>query len=109
VINPDGVRLQVEGFVIQTLSRTLTEEITWKGNTLTSLDWAGYPLLTFPDVPRITTVILDRPNDPPWAAGEPAAAVVPGAVANAVFDATGLRLRHAPFTPERVKAAAGAG
>lgn len=104
VINPDGVRLQAEGCVIQTLSRTLHEEITWEGNAITSLDWGSYPLLTFPEVPSIEVVIMNRPNDPPWGAGEPAAAVIPAAVANAVFDATGIRLRTAPFTPARVLA-----
>ena len=100
VINPDGVRLQAEGCVIQTLSRTLHEEIRWEGNTITTLDWASYPLLTFPEVPRIEVVILDRPDQPMWGAGEPSVAVITAAVGNAVFDATGVRLREAPFTPD---------
>jgi len=105
VINPDGVRQQAEGCVVQTLSRCLREEIAWEGNRITTLDWASYPLITFPEVPRITVEILDRPDQPMWGAGEPAAAVVAPAFANAIFDATGARLRRAPFTPERVKAA----
>lgn len=105
VINPDGIRLQVEGQVIQTISRTLREEITWEGNAITSLDWGSYRLLRFPEVPNISTVIIDRPDQPMWGAGEMVTSVVSAAVGNAVFDATGARLRHAPFTPERVKAA----
>jgi nicotinate dehydrogenase subunit B len=106
VINPDGVRQQAEGCIIHTLSRTLHEEITWEGNAITSLDWASYPVLHFSGVPKIEVVILDRPDQPMWGAGEPAVSVIPAAVANAVFDATGLRLREAPMTPPRVQAAA---
>lgn len=105
VINPDGVRQQAEGCVVQTLSRCLREEIAWEGNRITTLDWESYPLITFPEVPRITVEILDRPDQPMWGAGEPAAAVIAPAFGNAIFDATGARLRRAPFTPERVKAA----
>ncbi|MCR0982565.1 xanthine dehydrogenase family protein molybdopterin-binding subunit [Roseomonas populi] len=105
VINPDGIRMQAEGCVVQTLSRCLREEIAWEGNRITTLDWASYPLITFPEVPRITVEILDRPDQPMWGAGEPAAAVIAPAFGNAIFDATGARLRRAPFTPERVKAA----
>ena len=99
------MRLQVEGQVIQTLSRTLREEITWEGNAITSLDWSSYHLLAFPDVPNIRTTIIDRPDQPMWGAGEMVTSVISAAVGNAVFDATGARLRHAPFTPGRVRAA----
>ncbi|MFH5923097.1 xanthine dehydrogenase family protein molybdopterin-binding subunit [Roseomonas xinghualingensis] len=105
VINPDGVRNQVEGNVLHTLSRTLKEELTWDGSMVTSLDWGSYPVITFPEVPVIDIDLLDRPGEKPWGAGEPAAAVIPSAVSNAVFDATGIRLRSIPFTPPRVKAA----
>ncbi len=105
VINPDGIRLQVEGQVIQTLSRTLHEEIQWQGNTITTLDWSSYKIMAFPEVPNISTAIIDRPDQPMWGAGEMVTSVISAAVGNAVFDATGARLRHAPFTPERVKAA----
>jgi transposase InsO family protein len=70
-----------------------------------SLDWASYPILTFPEVPQIVIDLIDRPNAPPWGAGEPAAAVVPSAISNAVFDATGVRLRSVPFTPDKMKSA----
>jgi CO/xanthine dehydrogenase Mo-binding subunit len=105
IVNPDGLRNQIEGNVIQTLSRTLKEELTWDRSRVTSVDWASYPILRFPDVPEIDIVLLDRPKDVPWGAGEPAAAVVPSAVANAIFDAIGVRVRRIPFTPERMRAA----
>lgn len=105
MINPDGVKAQIEGNVIQTVSRTLKEELKWNRSQVTSLDWVSYPILTFPEVPEVDMVLLNRRNDPPWGAGEPAAAVVPSAISNAVFDAVGVRLRSVPYTPERVKAA----
>jgi CO/xanthine dehydrogenase Mo-binding subunit len=106
IVNPDGVRAQLEGNVIQTVSRTLKEELTWNRSRVTSVDWATYPILRFPDVPEVVMELLSRPQDPPWGVGEPAASVVPSAISNAVFDATGVRLRSVPFTPAKVKAAA---
>ena len=105
IINPDGVRNQVEGGVIQTVSRTLIEALKFDRSRVTSLDWASYPILTFPDVPDVVVDLIDRPTEVPWGAGEPACAVVPAAISNAIFDATGARLRSVPFTPDRVKAA----
>jgi nicotinate dehydrogenase subunit B len=105
IINPDGVRAQIEGNVIQTVSRTLKEELKFDRSRVTSVDWKSYPILTFPEVPDVDIELIDRPDQPPWGAGEPAAAVVPSAVSNAVFDAIGVRMRTVPFTPERVKAA----
>ena len=105
IINPDGLKNQLEGNIIQTVSRTLKEELKFDRSTVTSLDWESYPILTFPEVPEIVMDLIDRPNEPPWGAGEPAAAVVPSAISNAVFDATGVRLRSVPFTPDKVKAA----
>ena len=105
IINPDGLRNQIEGCVIQTVSRTLLEEVTFNRSHVTSVDWDSYPILRFPDVPEIVMDLIDRPTDPPWGAGEPAAAVIPSAIANALFDATGVRLRSVPFKPEKVKAA----
>ena len=96
---------QIEGNVVSTLSRTLKEELTFDRGTVTSLDWASYKTITFPEVPKITVELIDRPADKPWGAGEPAAAIVPSAVGNAVFDATGVRLRSVPFTPAKVRAA----
>jgi CO/xanthine dehydrogenase Mo-binding subunit len=105
IINPDGLRNQIDGNVIQTVSRTLVEELKFNRSAVTSLDWASYPILTFPDVPEIVIDLIDRPDQRPWGAGEPAAAVIPSAISNAVFDATGVRLRSVPYTPEKVKAA----
>ena len=106
IINPDGVRAQLEGNVIQTVSRTLKEELKWDRSRVTSVDWQSYPILTFPEAPVVESELINRPADPPWGVGEPSAAVVPSAISNAVFDATGVRMRTVPFTPERFKAAA---
>jgi nicotinate dehydrogenase subunit B len=105
IINPDGLKNQIDGNIIQTISRTLKEEVKFDRSMVTSLDWKSYPILTFPEVPEIAIDLIDRPNEPPWGAGEPAAAVVPSAISNAVFDATGVRLRSIPYTPDKMKAA----
>ena len=105
MINPDGVRSQVEGCIIQTLSRALFEEVTFDRSRVTSTDWSSYPIMRFPDVPKLDIALIDRPDEPPLGAGEAASAPVAAALANAIFDATGARLRVAPFTPERVRAA----
>jgi CO/xanthine dehydrogenase Mo-binding subunit len=105
MINPDGVANQVEGCVIQTVGRTLMEEVKWDRHKVTSVDWATYPIIRFPDVPRVELALIDRPDEAPWGAGEPAAVPVPAAIGNAVFDAVGVRLRSVPFTPAKVKAA----
>ena len=105
MINPDAVRAQVEGCILQTLSRTLFEEVTFDRSRVTSTGWSSYPILTFPDVPQLDIALIDRRHERPLGAGEAAAAPVAAAVGNAVFDATGVRLRRVPFTPERVKAA----
>ena len=105
MINPDNVRAQVEGNLLQTLSRTLHEETTFDRSRVTSVTWASYPLLRFPEVPLIDIDLIDRPDQPPLGAGEAASSPVPAALANAVFDATGVRLRTVPFTRERVKLA----
>ena len=104
MINPDAVRAQVEGNILQTLSRTLHEETTFDRSRVTSVDWARYPLLRFPEVPRLDIELVQRTDQPPLGAGEAASSPVPAALANAVFDATGVRLRTVPFTRERVKA-----
>jgi nicotinate dehydrogenase subunit B len=105
IINPDGTRNQIEGSVVQTMSRTLLEEVKFNRSTITSRDWATYPILTFPHVPDIDIELISRPNEKPWGVGEATAALVPAAISNAVFDATGVRLRSVPFKPEKVKAA----
>lgn len=105
MINPDGVKAQVEGNIIHTLSRTLKEELTFDRGTVTSRDWASYQVITFPEVPEMVIELIDRPTERPWGAGEPAAAIVPSAVTNAIFDATGVRLRSVPFTTAKMRAA----
>jgi len=105
IINPDGLRNQIEGNVMQTVSRTLLEELKFDRSMVTSLDWESYPILRFPDIPEIVIELIDRPTERPWGAGEPTSAVVPSAISNAVFDATGVRLRSVPYTPDKVKEA----
>lgn len=104
IINPDGLRNQIEGNVVQTVGRTLYEEIKFDRSRVTSVDWNSYRTVKFPDVPKIAIDLIDRPGEKPWGAGEPTAAVVPSAIANAIFDATGARLRSVPFTAEKVLA-----
>ena len=105
MINPDCVQAQVEGNILQTLSRTLHEEIVYDRERVTTVDWQAYPILTFPEVPAIEVELIQRLDAPPLGAGEAASAPVGAALSNAVFDATGLRLRTVPFRPERVLAA----
>ncbi len=107
IINPDGLNNQIEGNVIQGIGRALKEEVTWDDHQVTSLDWAGYRILTFAEVPTIETVLIDRPEEDALGAGEPAICPVVAAVGNAIFDATGVRLRTVPFTPESLLAALG--
>lgn len=104
IVNPDGVINQIEGGAIQTVSRTLMEEVKWSGSKITSVDWASYPILTFPEIPKVETVLIDQPGQPSWGAGEQTPTTIPAAIANAVFDASGVRLRTIPFIPETVKA-----
>jgi CO/xanthine dehydrogenase Mo-binding subunit len=99
IINPDGLRNQIDGNVLQTVGRTLKEELKFDRSHVTSLDWESYPILRFPEMPENAVELIDQPNAPPWGAGEPSAAVIPSAISNAVFDATGVRLRSVPFTP----------
>ena len=96
---------QIEGNILQTLSRTLHEEVIFDRSRVTSVDWASYPILTFPEVPEILIDLVDRPREPPLGAGEAAATAVPAALANAIFDAVGVRLRTVPFTRQRLLAA----
>ena len=105
VVNPDALKNQIEGSVIQALSKMLHEEVKLDRSRVTSVDWMSYPVLRFPEVPPVEVALIDRPSMPLMGAGEAAMAPVGGALANAIFDATGVRLRVAPFTPDRVKAA----
>lgn len=105
IINPDGLRNQIEGNVIQSLSRALIEEVTFDDWRITSLDWQTYPILTFSQVPDVEIVLINRPEQPPTGAGEPATVTTAPAIANAIYHATGARVREVPFTPTRIHAA----
>jgi nicotinate dehydrogenase subunit B len=105
IVNPDGVTNQVEGNLLQGVSRALLEEVTFDDNGVTSLDWDSYPILRFTDVPSLEIVLINRPEMAPLGAGEPAIIPVPAAIANAIFDAVGVRLREGPFTAKRVLSA----
>jgi CO/xanthine dehydrogenase Mo-binding subunit len=106
ISNPDGLRNQLEGAALQGISRALLEEVTWDDSKVTSIDWRTYhPLFLGADIPKIETVLLHRTDARATGAGETAVTVAPAAIANAIFDATGARVRDVPFTPERVKAA----
>ena len=106
VSNPDGLRNQCEGGALQGMSRALGEEVTWDDHNVTSIDWRTYHTLPLGfAVPKVEVVLLNRPDLPATGAGETAITVVAGAIGNAIFDATGARLRQVPFTAERIKAA----
>jgi len=102
MINPDGVRHQIQGNVIQSTSRALMEEVSFSRNAVTSREWGAYPIITFPDIPKIDVLMLPRQDQPPLGVGESASVPSAAAIANAIFDATGVRFRELPFTPERV-------
>ncbi|MCA7958724.1 aldehyde dehydrogenase [Burkholderia multivorans] len=104
MINPDGVRHQIHGNVIQVLSRTLKERVRFADGKVASREWAGYPILTFAEVPDVDVVLMPRQGEPPLGAGESASVPGPAAVANALFDATGVRFYAPPFTPETIRA-----
>jgi len=107
IINPAALKAQIEGNILQTLSRALFEEVGFDRSRVTSVDWASYPILRFPDAPEILIELVSRPLDPPLGAGEASATPVPAALANAVYDAVGARVTTVPFTRERVRAAIG--
>jgi len=105
VVNPAGVRHQIQGNVIQMLGRTLKEQVRFDARGVTALEWGAYPIATFADVPEIDVLQMPRQNEPPLGAGESASVPAPAAIANALFDATGRRFYQAPFTPDVVLAA----
>jgi len=103
MVNPAGVRHQVHGNVIQMLSRTLKERVTFEDGLPTSREWGGYPILRFSELPTIDVMLLDRPELPPLGVGESASLPGAPAIANALFDATGVRFTHPPFTPDTIR------
>jgi CO/xanthine dehydrogenase Mo-binding subunit len=106
IVNPDGLRRCIEGNVIHSLSRASWEEVRFDAAGVTSMDWLSYPILDIAEAPdAVDIVLIDRPEIPPGGGGEASTRPMAAALGNAIFDATGVRLRQAPFTPERVKAA----
>jgi nicotinate dehydrogenase subunit B len=106
IINPDGLRHTIEGNVVQGISRTLWEEVKFDAKNVTSVDWMTYPILDITETPEaIEVALINHPELPPTGAGEPSIRPVAAAIANAIFDATGVRIRRVPFSPDRVKQA----
>ena len=105
IVNPDGLRNVIEGNLMHSMSRALFEEVWFDRSRVTSVDWDSYPIATIAGTPdKIDTILINEPESPPKGAGEETSAQTQPAIANAVFDATGVRLRRLPFTAERVKA-----
>ncbi len=105
IVNPIGLRAALEGQVMQGISRALYEEVHFNDKRVTSVDWATYRIANMADMPgQVELVLINRPDEPIGGAGEPAIVCFPAAIANAVFDATGVRIRRYPLVPERVRA-----
>ncbi len=107
IINPKGLEMQIEGGIIQSVSWTLKESVTFDRRAVTSRDWSDYPILTFPEVPKVDVHLLDRPDEKPLGSGEASQGPTAAAVANAVSSALGRRVRDLPLSPERIKQAMG--
>jgi nicotinate dehydrogenase subunit B len=107
IVAPGLVENQIAGAMVQMASRALVEQVGYSTKHVTTLDWASYPILRFKDSPKVTPVIVQRLNEPPALIGEPVSVPIPAAIANAFFDATGVRLTQAPMTPARVRVALG--
>ena len=104
MINPDGVRHQIQGNVIQSVSRVLKEQVSFDQRGVAAREWGAYPILTFPELPAIDVMMLPRDDQPPLGVGESASVPSAAAIANAIFDATGVRFRELPLTPEKIRA-----
>jgi len=107
IINPNGLTNQIEGGIIQSTSWTLKEQVKFDRKRVTTRSWADYPILTFPEVPEVEVVLIDRPDERSLGSGEGSQGPTVAAIANALYNATGKRVRDLPLTPERVKAALG--
>jgi nicotinate dehydrogenase subunit B len=105
IVNPDGLKNQIEGNVLQAVSRALLEEVKFDSTGQKNLDWNSYPVIRFEQVPEVEIVITNRPEMQPLGGGEPSIVPVTAAIANAIYDATGARLRQVPFTPQRILSA----
>jgi len=102
IVNPDGLKNQIEGNILQAVSRALLEEVLFDSTGQTNLDWKSYPVIRFEHVPEVEIVLIDRPEMQPLGGGEPSIVPLTAAIANAIYDATGARMRRVPFTPQRV-------
>jgi CO/xanthine dehydrogenase Mo-binding subunit len=102
IVNPDGLKNQIEGNILQGVSRALLEEVQFDTTGQKNLDWDSYPVVRFEQVPDVEIVLINRPEMPSLGGGEPSIAPITAAIANAIFDATGARMRRVPFTPQRV-------
>jgi CO/xanthine dehydrogenase Mo-binding subunit len=105
VVNPKAIEAQIEGATLFSSSRALKEEVKYDRTALTTVDWVTYPILRFVEVPDIEVVLVNRPDLLPGGVGEPPNTTPAAAIGNAIYDAIGVRVRQAPFTPERIKAA----
>lgn len=103
MVNPDGVRHQIHGNVVQSLSRVLREQVRFDEQGVASREWGSYPIIAFPDLPPIEVLLMPRQDESPLGAGESASLPGAPAIANALFDATGVRFTQAPFVPEVVR------
>ena len=101
VVNPDGLKAQVEGGIIQSSSWTLKEQVQFSNRSRESRDWRSYPILRFDEVPEVEVILIDRPEEKSLGVGETAQGPTAAAIANAIHHATGKRLRQLPFTPDR--------
>ncbi len=109
IVNPDGLTNQIQGNVIQGVSRALMEEVKFDASGVKSLDWRGYPIIRYTEIPDVDVVLINHPEMPPLGGGEPSTVPVTAAIANAVFDATGTHVRQVPLTPQRVLSALNSG
>ena len=107
MINPAGVQHQIHGNVIQSISRATREAVPFSHGMPAAREWGGYPIITFPELPKIDTLMIDRPEQPPLGVGESASVPSAAAIANAIYDACGVRFREPPFTPEKIRAGLG--
>lgn len=105
IVNPDGLKNQIEGNILQGVSRALLEEVQFNGTGVKNLDWNSYPVITYEHIPEVEIVLINRMDVPSLGAGEASIVPITAAIANAIFDAVGARLRRVPFTPQRVLAA----
>ena len=103
IIDPDGLANQLEGGMLQAASWTLKEALSFDVDGISGADWDSYPILTFPEIPTVDVKLLDQPHEPSVGAGEATQGPTPAAISNAIFDATKIRLRDMPFTPESLR------